>query len=153
MNTTSRSIIKELAPKYYVHSGGGLRSLNDLDEMLKSDVRRCVMVSAEDTLIETIPKDRLIVEISVNEQNEVLIHGRRTNTHVNIIFSCYSITWIVVSAIIQDRNGLVKVLCYMNERSIEETCEKKKIIMKGETSGDIQHILKISLDCDSDAKY
>ncbi len=49
----------------------------------------------------------------------------------------------------------------MNRTSIEETCEKRKlyrysrklgrVIMKDETSEDIQHVLKISLDCDSDA--
>ncbi len=249
INTKNRQIIKELARKYYVHTGGGLRAFHDLEDMLKSGVRRCVMASAEDTLIEKIPKDRLIIEISVNEHNEVLIHGRRTNTHVNIInridqliqmgVNVISITFVqteghlsgiprqqirdllmkipnqiekiyigggistlddleylwsfsrvipllgsaiwkkrltigsifnrmihfdhqgIVSAIIQDRNGLVKGLCYMNQISIEETCEKRKlyrysrklgrVIMKGETSGDIQHVLKISLDCDSDA--
>ncbi|CAF1456063.1 unnamed protein product, partial [Didymodactylos carnosus] len=67
----------------------------------------------------------------------------------------------LVSAIIQDLNGPVKGLCYMNRESIEQTCEKRKlyrysrklgrVILKGETSGDVQHIIKISLDCDSDA--
>lgn len=53
--------------------------------MLKSSVRRCVIASGNDELIEKIPKERLVVEMSVNEQNEVLTHGRRTNTGMNII--------------------------------------------------------------------
>ena len=216
IDTKNRQIIKELARKHHVHTGGGLRSLTDLEDMLKSGVRRCVMASADDALIAKILKDRLIVEISINEQNEVLIHGRRTNTHVDIItrvnqliqigVNVISITFVqteghlsgiprqqirdlllqipnniekiyigggvstlddleylwsfprvipllgsaiwknklsigsifnsminfdekgTVAAIIQDINGPVKGLCYMNQESIEETCEKKKII-------------------------
>ncbi|UJR20148.1 hypothetical protein I4U23_023280 [Adineta vaga] len=249
IDTMNRQIIKQLAQKYYVHTGGGLRSLTDLEEMLNSGIRRCVMASGEDSLIEKMPKDRLIVEISINEQNEVLIHGRRTNTHVNIMTRIHqliaigvnviSITFVqteghlsgiprqqihdlilqiphemekiyiaggvsslddldylwsfprvipilgsaiwknkltigniynrmiyfdengLVPAILQDRNGLVKGLCYMNEEAIDKTCENRvlyrysrklrRIIMKGETSGDLQQIIQLSLDCDSDA--
>ncbi|CAF1158403.1 unnamed protein product [Adineta steineri] len=248
-NTMNRQIIKQLACKYHVHTGGGLRSLADLQEMLNSGVRRCVMASAEDTLMVQIPKDRLIAEISINECNEVLIHGRRTNTHVNVITRIHqlvdigvdtiSITFVhteghlsgipreqirnllvqipchiekvyiaggvsslddldflwsfprvipilgsaiwknqlsigsiynrmiyfddkgTVPAVIQDNNGVVKGLCYMNEQSIEKTCEHRllyrysrklrRVIMKGETSGDLQQIIQMSLDCDSDA--
>ncbi|CAF5211066.1 unnamed protein product, partial [Rotaria magnacalcarata] len=67
----------------------------------------------------------------------------------------------IVSSIIQDLNGLVKGLCYMNRESIEQTCKTRKlyrysrklrkVIMKGATSGDVQHIVRISLDCDMDA--
>jgi phosphoribosyl-AMP cyclohydrolase/phosphoribosyl-ATP pyrophosphohydrolase/uncharacterized protein related to proFAR isomerase len=248
-NTLNREIIKNLAQKYHVFTGGGLRSLNDIDDVLKSSVRRCVLASADDILINKIPKERLIVEISINEQNEILIHGRQTNTHMNIItrinqliemgVHAISITFVqteghlqgiprkqiqdlilqipdkirkiyiaggittlddleylwsfyrvipqigsaiwknqltigsifnaminfneygIVSAIIQDLNGPVKGLCYMNSQSIEQTCQQRKlyrysrklerVILKGETSGDIQNIIKISLDCDSDA--
>ena len=248
-NHRNHQIIKELAEKYHVHTGGGLRSLNDLDNMFNSGVRRCVMATADNDLIKKIPKDRLIIEISINEYNEVLIHGRQTNTHVNIIekinqliqidINVISITFVqteghlsgipreqirhlllqvpnsiekiyigggittiddleylwsfhrvipvigsaiwknkltignifnrminfdengLVSAVIQDKNGIVKGLCYMNRQAIEETCNKrclyrysrksKRIIMKGETSGNIQYVIQISLDCDSDA--
>ncbi|CAF1482447.1 unnamed protein product [Rotaria sordida] len=249
IDTKNRQIIKKLAQKYHVYTGGGLRSSSDVEDMLKSSVRRCVVASADDALIMKIPKERLVVEISINEQNEVLIHGRQTNTHVNIITRInqliqigvyvisitfvqneghlsgiprqqirdlilqipqnikriyiaggistlddleylWSFTRIVpqlgsaiwknkltignilnsminfnnngtVSAIIQDINGPVKGLCYMNRQSIEQTCQYRKlyrysrklgkVIMKGERSGDIQHIIQISLDCDSDA--
>ncbi|CAF3371628.1 unnamed protein product [Rotaria sp. Silwood2] len=248
-NTKNRQIIKKLAQKYHVFTGGGLRSLNDIEDVLKSSVRRCVIASANDELIAKIPKERLIVEISVNEQNEVLIHDCQTNTHINIItrinqliqigVHAISITFVqtegylsgiprkqiqdllleipenikriyiaggistlddleylwsfsrvipqlgsaiwknkltigsifnsminfdnngTVSAIVQDVNGLVKGLCYMNRQSIEQTCQTRNLfrysrkldraIMKGEISGDIQHVIKISLDCDSDA--
>lgn len=245
----NREIIKNLARKYHIFTGGGLRTINDIEDMLKSSVRRCVLASADDTLIEQMPKERLIVELSVNEHNEVLIHGRKTNTRVNIFdkinrlielgVHAISITFVqseghlagiprqqirdlilqipnqirkifiaggissiddleylwsfarvipqlgsaiwknqisigslfnsmtnfgqdgTVSAIIQDLNGPVKGLCYMNRQSIEQTCQERllyrysrkygKVLLKGQTSGDIQHVLKISLDCDSDA--
>ncbi|CAF1451747.1 unnamed protein product [Adineta ricciae] len=249
IDTANRRIIKQLALKYHVHTGGGLRTIEDLEEMLNSGIRRCVMASGEDSLFEKIPKDRLIVEISVNEKNEVLIHGRRTNTHVNILTRLHqlidvgvrviSITFVqteghlsgiprqqvrelisqipydiekiyiaggvsslddldylwsfpriipvlgsaiwknkltigqiynrmlyfdesgLVPAIIQDINGSVKGLVYMNEKSIEKTCENRvlyrysrklqRVIMKGEMSGDQQQIIQLSVDCDSDA--
>ena len=248
-NSKNRSIIKNLAQKYHIFTGGGLRSLNDIEDMLKSSVRRCVLATGDDSLLIQIPKQRLIVEISINEQSEVLIHGRHTNTHINIITRIHqliqigvhaiSITFVqteghlsgiprkqiqelmvqipedirkiyiaggistlddleflwsfsrvipqlgsaiwknklsigtifnsminfddngIVTAIIQDVNGLVKGLCYMNRQSIEQTCQQRKlyrysrklkrVIMKGETSGDIQQIIKINLDCDSDS--
>ncbi|CAF1968439.1 unnamed protein product [Rotaria magnacalcarata] len=248
-DTKNREIIKKLALKYPVHTGGGLRSLSDVEDVLKSNVRRCTVASADDELIAKIPKDRLIVELSINENNEVLIHGRKTNTHVNIItkvnqlielgVTVISVTFVnaeghlsgiprkqiqdlvvqipkniekiyiaggistmddleylwsfdriipqlgsaiwkskltigslfngminfdgngIVSSIIQDLNGLVKGLCYMNRESIEQTCKTRKlyrysrklrkVIMKGATSGDVQHIVRISLDCDMDA--
>jgi hypothetical protein len=53
--------------------------------MWRSGVRRCVTADAEEALIEKITKDCLIVEISVDEQNEILIHSRQTNTYMNII--------------------------------------------------------------------
>ncbi|CAF3721946.1 unnamed protein product [Rotaria sp. Silwood1] len=81
----TNKIIKELENKYYIHTGGGLRTLIDIDDMLKSGVRHCVLSSMNDELIKKIPKDRLIIEISINEKNEVLINGRQINTHINII--------------------------------------------------------------------
>lgn len=247
--TKNRSIIKRLGKKYCIYTGGGLRTMEDIDDVLKSSIRRCVIASADDTLIVQVPKERLIVEISVNEHNEVLIHGRQTNTHVSIIVRineliqigvhAISITFVrtegclagiprrqiqelmvqipsqiekiyiaggittlddleylwsfsrvipqlgsaiwkeklsighifnsmidfddqgLVSAVIQDINGLVKGLCYLNRQAIEKTCEERKlyrysrkfnrILMKGETSGNIQNIIQINIDCDSDA--
>jgi phosphoribosyl-AMP cyclohydrolase/uncharacterized protein related to proFAR isomerase len=248
-NIKNRQIIKDLAQRYHVYTGGGLRSLDDIEDVLKSSVRRCVVASADDALIDKIPKERLIVELSINEQNEVLIHGRRINSHINVItrinelidigVDTISITFVqaeghllglprqqiqellrlvplkirkiyiaggvstssdleylwsyprvipqlgsaiwknkltigsifnsminfdsngTISAIIQDSNGSVKGLCNMNPESIEYTCETRnlyrysrqlrRVMMKGKTSGDVQHVIQISLDCDSDA--
>lgn len=238
-----------LSKKYHVYTGGGLRTLNDIEDVLKSSVRRCVLASADDTLIKQIPKERLIVEMSINENNEILIHGRQTNTHIHIIerinqliqmnVHAISITFVqteghlsgiprqqihdllqqipanirkiyiaggisslddleylwsfnrvipqtgsaiwknqltignifnsmshfdengLIPAIIQDISGPVKGLCFMNRESIELTCDQRvlyrysrklnHVLMKGQTSGHIQHIIKISLDCDSDS--
>ena len=248
-NSKNREIIQNLARKYHIFTGGGLRTIDDIQTMLKSSVRRCVIASGDDTLISKIPKERLVVEMSVNEHNEILTHGRQTNTHLNVIVRinqlvqigvhAISITFVqseghlagiprqqihnlllqipddirkiyiaggismlddleylwsfsrvipqlgsaiwknkltigsifnsmtnfneqgTISAIIQDVNGPVKGLCYMNSESIERTCQERKlyrysrklgkVLMKGETSGDVQQVIKISLDCDSDA--
>ena len=40
--------------------------------------------SANDDLIEKVPKERLIVDITINEQNEVITHGRTMKTGKNI---------------------------------------------------------------------
>ncbi|CAF3091825.1 unnamed protein product [Rotaria sp. Silwood2] len=98
-DTKNRQIIKKLAQKHHIYMGGGLRSLTDVEDMLKSSVRRCVVASADDVLITKIPKERLVVEISINEQNEVLIHGRQTNTHVNIITKINQLIQIDVNII------------------------------------------------------
>jgi phosphoribosyl-AMP cyclohydrolase len=59
----------------------------------------------------------------------------------------------IVFAIIQDVNGPVNGLSYMDQKSIGEICEKRKLrraIMKGEISGNVQYVIKISVDCYSD---
>ncbi|CAF4508080.1 unnamed protein product [Rotaria sp. Silwood2] len=165
-------IIKKLAQKHHIYAGCGLRSLTDVEDMLKSSVCRCVVASTDDVLITKIPKEHLVVEISINELNEVLIHGRQTNTHSfdRVVPQLGSAIWKnkltigsifnsminfndngTVSGIIQDVNGPVKGLCYMNRESIEQMCQHRKlyrywrklgrVIMKGETSGNVQHII------------
>ena len=246
---TNERIINELARNYYVHTGGGLRSIEDVNHKLRSGIRRCVIASGNDQLIESIPKDRLIVELSINEKNQVLIHARQTNTGIDIIerinqlvqfnVNVISITFVkteghlsgiprqqisnlihqiphsiekifigggvstiedleylwsfdrvipiigsclwknkltvanlfnqmihfneqnLCPAVIQDKNGLVKGLCYVNNEAIEKICEERllyrysrkfnQLIVKGQTSNHFQRIIKISLDCDSDS--
>lgn len=79
----NRNIIKELATKYYIHTGGGLRSLDDIQDVLKSSARRVVISSnTNEEFIKQIPKERLIVELSLDENNYILINGRKTNTKI-----------------------------------------------------------------------
>jgi phosphoribosyl-ATP pyrophosphohydrolase/phosphoribosyl-AMP cyclohydrolase len=67
----------------------------------------------------------------------------------------------LIPAIIQDSNGLrVLMLGYMNEESLKKTLEdervwfysrsKKRLWMKGETSGNFLTVKNIYLDCDRD---
>ncbi len=64
-------------------TGGGIRQLQDVQELLSSSVRKIVIGSnTNDEFLSKIPKDRLIIELTVNEFNEVLIDGRKTNTKV-----------------------------------------------------------------------
>ena len=65
-------------------------------------------------------------------------------------------------AIVQDaRTKQVLMLAYMNAESLAQTREKgmavfwsrsrKSLWLKGETSGNIQHVREIRYDCDADA--
>ncbi len=67
----------------------------------------------------------------------------------------------LVPAIAQDvRSGEVLMLAYMNKESVQLTLEsgnatywsrsRKKLWMKGETSGHIQKVKAILIDCDED---
>jgi len=68
----------------------------------------------------------------------------------------------LIPAIVQDANtGKVLTLAYMNEESLLKTLQtnetwfysrsRQKLWNKGETSGNKQHVKKISYDCDADA--
>ncbi|AYV77365.1 MAG: bifunctional phosphoribosyl-AMP cyclohydrolase/phosphoribosyl-ATP pyrophosphatase protein, partial [Barrevirus sp.] len=69
----------------------------------------------------------------------------------------------LVPAIIQDTNGLVKGLVYLNEEAIKKTCDSPdrllhrysrefgKVLCKGTTSDNYQKVIKMSFDCDSDS--
>lgn len=68
----------------------------------------------------------------------------------------------LIPAIIQDANtGIVLMLGYMNKESFKKTLytkrawfysrSKKKLWMKGETSGNILKVTSVKLDCDNDA--
>lgn len=67
----------------------------------------------------------------------------------------------LIPAIIQDyKNGQVLMMAYMNKVSLRKTLKtgithfysrsRKKLWMKGETSGNIQKVKSISYDCDKD---
>ncbi len=66
----------------------------------------------------------------------------------------------LVPAIVQDENGQVLMLAYMNEESLKKTMEtgftwfysrsRQKLWQKGETSGNVQRVRDISYDCDGD---
>jgi phosphoribosyl-AMP cyclohydrolase len=68
----------------------------------------------------------------------------------------------LIPAIVQDFNkGDVLMLAYMNEEALRKTIEtglahfysrsRKKLWMKGETSGHVQKVREIRIDCDEDA--
>ena len=68
----------------------------------------------------------------------------------------------LVPAIIQDRStGRVLMLAYMNRRAVKDTLEsgqsvfwsrsRRELWRKGETSGHVQKVRSVSMDCDQDA--
>lgn len=68
---------------------------------------------------------------------------------------------LIPAIVIDAATGKVLTLAYMNEESLKVSLEKKltcfwsrsrqELWLKGETSGNYQHIVKIVADCDSDA--
>lgn len=66
----------------------------------------------------------------------------------------------LVPAIVQEENGQVLMLAYMNEESLKKTLEtgytwffsrsRQQLWQKGETSGNVQRVREISYDCDGD---
>lgn len=68
----------------------------------------------------------------------------------------------LVPAIAQDRaTGTVLMLAWMNTETLRETLETRRMVYwsrsrqerwaKGDTSGDVQHVVEASYDCDGDA--
>ncbi|MBO7404148.1 MAG: phosphoribosyl-AMP cyclohydrolase, partial [Clostridia bacterium] len=68
----------------------------------------------------------------------------------------------LIPAVVQDaRDGRVLTLAYMNRESLRISMEKgltcfwsrsrEELWLKGETSGNYQHIVSITADCDRDA--
>lgn len=73
----SRNVQKELAMSHYVHVGGGIRSLETVQELLERSARRVtVSTNTEESFLKHIPKERLTVEISVDEKGNIMTHGR-----------------------------------------------------------------------------
>lgn len=66
----------------------------------------------------------------------------------------------LIPAVVQEENGQVLMLAYMNRESLEKTLEtgytyfysrsRKSLWNKGETSGNVQKVKEISYDCDGD---
>ncbi len=67
----------------------------------------------------------------------------------------------LIPAVIQDfKNGEVLMVAYMNDRAVRKTLEtmkahfysrsRKKLWLKGESSGHIQKVKEIRFDCDAD---
>ena len=68
----------------------------------------------------------------------------------------------LIPAVVQERDsGMVLMLAYMNEESLEKTLEtgytwffsrsRRMLWNKGATSGHVQRVLSITPDCDDDA--
>jgi phosphoribosyl-AMP cyclohydrolase len=69
---------------------------------------------------------------------------------------------LLIPAIIQDEvSGEVLTLCYMNKDALQKTLDegkvyvfrrsKGKLMQKGETSGCIQNVRKVSIDCEGNS--
>lgn len=95
----NRELIKKCSSKRAVMAGGGIHTLADVDVLLQAGVKKIVIGSnTTKEFIEKIPKDRLIVELSVNEEFEVLIEGRKVNTKIKAITKVLELITLGVEA-------------------------------------------------------
>ena len=68
---------------------------------------------------------------------------------------------LIPAIVVDSINGEVLTLAYMNKESLKVTMEKRltcffsrsrnELWLKGETSGNYQHVVSITADCDKDA--
>jgi len=72
---TNRELIKKITEKHHCYVGGGIRTKDDAIELLNSSARR-VIISTQSDLLKEIPKNRLILAIDIDENFQVLTHGR-----------------------------------------------------------------------------
>ena len=123
-NSVNRNEIKKFGTKNYIHTGGGIHGIEDVQEMLQASVRRIVVGSnTSEEFVSQIPKSRLIVELSVNGEFEVLIDGRKTNTYVHLKDKLEELGKMgveAISIIFQEtegmRNGIPKeMICKLTE--------------------------------------
>ena len=128
-NKCNRNIVKQLATKYYVHAGGGLRTLDDVQDVLQASARRIVISSnLDDQFIKQIPKERLIVELSLDEDNYILINGRKTNTGIKF-------------------NDKIKDLVKLEVEAISITFHHTEGHLKGIPREQIKQLMTIMPDC------
>jgi len=67
----------------------------------------------------------------------------------------------LLNCVIQNKNGLVLGVVYMDSIALDNTCktkllhrysrQHKKVMCKGDTSGNYQKVIKLSFDCDNDS--
>jgi phosphoribosyl-ATP pyrophosphohydrolase/phosphoribosyl-AMP cyclohydrolase len=72
---SNRELIKKITEKHHCYVGGGIRTKEDAIELLNSSARR-VIISTKSDLLKIIPKNRLILAIDIDENFQVLNHGR-----------------------------------------------------------------------------
>lgn len=67
---------------------------------------------------------------------------------------------LIPAIVVEERNGQVLMLAYMNEESLAKTMEtgytyfysrsRQELWNKGATSGNLQKVIRITADCDND---
>lgn len=81
----NRELIKQVGLSHYIYTGGGVKTMADVQELLGSSVRRIVIGSNFDpAFLRSIPANRVIIELTVDEHDSVLTHGRTVNTQIRI---------------------------------------------------------------------
>lgn len=79
----NREIIKQIVKKYPCYVGGGIRTLQDAQEMLNSSARR-VIIGSNPELLKELPMDRTILAIDLDDQDNILTHGRTITANLSL---------------------------------------------------------------------
>ena len=76
----NRKKIKDFATKYHTLNSGGIRTIEDVQDILQSSSRKVVIdTNLDESFIKKIPKERLIVELTVDENNKL------AKTDINVL--------------------------------------------------------------------
>ncbi|MEO0161492.1 MAG: phosphoribosyl-AMP cyclohydrolase, partial [candidate division WOR-3 bacterium] len=130
--------------------------LNSIKELRKRTDKKIVVAGGVATLEEIKILARLEIDVQLGM---ALYTGKISLTDAFI----ESLNWKeeLIPTITQDTSGAVLMLAYSNRDSLKKTLEtnrmwyfsrsRQKLWFKGETSGNIQELIKLRMDCDRDA--
>lgn len=79
--TVTRDIQRRLATEHFVHVGGGIRTPEIAFSLLDASARRLVISTQARDLIPCLPADRVILELSIDQEQRILTHGRQQTDH------------------------------------------------------------------------
>lgn len=80
----NKDLIKQITTLYPCYVGGGLRSLNDVNEMLNSSARRVVISTSSNEIIGKISKERLILACDVDDSLNIMYNGRTKSSETKL---------------------------------------------------------------------
>ncbi len=73
----NKEIIKKICLSHNCYVAGGIRNYDDAIEFLNAGAKRVAISTSSDDIIGRIDKTRIILSLDINEQNQLLIKGRK----------------------------------------------------------------------------
>ena len=145
LSGNNRSLIADLSKTRYPYVGGGIRDISDAEFYLKNSARRIVIGTNFD-LIPQIPKNRLIVELSVDENMFVLTNGRQNETHKSVFDFLREISFM-------NNVDLVSITFHQTEGTLEGIPRQKLLMLYEHVPWNIKLIVAGGINSISDIEF